>query len=250
MGSAIWRFCKWGSNYFRSISFSHLRKNGSAIQDLIVLLPHGYEGQGPEHSSARVERFLQLSSEFNMQVVHPTTPAQYFHLLRRQVKRDFRLPLVVFTPKGLLRHQGCVSSLDDLSKGHFQEILDDPLGTPQATRLLLCSGRIYYDLVQEREKREMHHISLIRIEQLYPLHHDTFMQVLSKYSNVKEYYWVQEEPRNMGAFSYMYPILQEILPKEAILRYVGRKPSASTATGSHSLHAKEHEELMNTAFTN
>lgn len=215
---------------------------------LVVLLPHGYEGQGPEHSSARIERFLQLSSEFNMQVVYPTTPAQYFHLLRRQVKRDIRVPLVVFTPKGLLRHSGCASSLDDLSKGHFQEILDDPLGTPQATRLLICSGRIYYDLMQERERRGASHISLIRIEQLYPLHHDAFMQVLNKYPNAQEYYWVQEEPRNMGAFSYMYPILHELLPKQVTLRYVGRKPSASTATGSYSIHTKEHEELMNAAF--
>ena len=121
---------------------------------LVILLPHGYEGQGAEHSSARIERFLQLSAESNLQVVYPTTPAQYFHLLRRQMKRSVRVPLIVFTPKGLLRHPQCVSSLEDLTKGRFQEILDDPQGNQKATRLLICSGRVYYDLIQERERDE------------------------------------------------------------------------------------------------
>jgi 2-oxoglutarate dehydrogenase E1 component len=215
---------------------------------LVVLLPHGYEGQGPEHSSARIERFLQLAAEANLQVVYPTTPAQYFHLLRRQVKRKIRVPLIVFTPKGLLRHPACVSTLEELFSGRFQEILDDPQGSLQATRLIFCTGRIYYELMQEKVKRQANSVAIVRIEQLYPLHHDAFMQVLKKYNEVKEYYWVQEEPRNMGAFNYMYPILQELLPKKKVLQYVGRNRSASTATGSHKLHEKEQAQLMDMAF--
>lgn len=215
---------------------------------LTVLLPHGYEGQGAEHSSARMERFLQLAAESNLQVVYPTTPAQYFHVLRRQVKRKIRIPLVVFTPKGLLRHPDCVSALDEFASGRFQEILDDSRNHQEATRLLLCTGRIYYDLAQERSRRRADHIALVRIEQLYPLHHDAFMQVLGKYTHIKEYYWVQEEPHNMGAFSYMYPILKELLPKDRLLQYVGRNRSAATATGSHKVHEKEHEQLMKMAF--
>jgi len=215
---------------------------------LTVLLPHGYEGQGPEHSSARLERFLQLAAESNIQVVNPTTPAQYFHLLRRQVKRNIRIPLIVMTPKGLLRHHECVSSMEQLSKGRFQEILDDPLGKEQASRLIFCSGRVYYDLIKERNKRSASHVAIIRIEQLYPLHHDAIMQVLGKYRASKEFYWVQEEPRNMGAFCYILCTLKELLPKEKPLQYVGRNRSASTATGSHKLHEKEHEQLMNMAF--
>ncbi len=217
---------------------------------LVVLLPHGYEGQGPEHSSARLERFLQLAAEGNLQVVYPTTPAQYFHLLRRQVKRQIRVPLVVMTPKGLLRHPACVSSLEDLSMGRFQEILDDPSeNSHEATRVLFCCGRVYYDLLEEREKRKLNSIALIRIEQLYPLHHDAFMQILKKYARLKEYFWVQEEPRNMGAFGYIQPLLKELLPKDAVLNYVGRSMNAATATGSHKIHEKEHELMMNRAFS-
>lgn len=214
---------------------------------LVVLLPHGYEGQGAEHSSARIERYLQLAAESNMQIVYPTTPAQYFHLLRRQVKRNIRIPLIVFTPKGLLRHPKCTSALEDLSSGTFVEIIDDPQEPIEATRLILCSGRVYYDLFEEREKRQKN-VGLIRIEQLYPLHLEKLEQILEKYKKVKEYYWVQEEPRNMGAFAYMYPILQKLLPKEAILQYVGRNRSAVTATGSHRKHEQEREQLMNMAF--
>ncbi len=211
---------------------------------LVVLLPHGYEGQGAEHSSARLERFLQLAAESNIQVVNPSTPAQYFHLLRRQMVRKARVPLIVMTPKGLLRHPGCVSSMEDLSHGRFQEILDDPLTIPQATRVLLCSGRIYYDLIQEREKRKNQSTVVIRIEQLYPLLQEKIMQVLGKYSVATEHFWVQEEPRNMGAWGYIYPYLEEMVP----IRYVGRNPSGTTATGSHAQHENEHKQLMQKAF--
>lgn len=216
---------------------------------LVVLLPHGFEGQGPEHSSARMERFLQLAAESNVQVVYPTTPAQYFHLLRRQVKRNIRVPLIVFTPKGLLRHESCVSTLEELTKGRFQEVLDDPEKPLKGTRILFCTGRIYYDLIKERATRKADHVIILRIEQLYPLHHDLFMQVLEKYKNVKEYFWVQEEPRNMGAFGTISSIIQELLPKKSVLQYVGRSRSASVATGSHKLHEKEQNQVMNMAFS-
>ena len=211
---------------------------------LVVLLPHGYEGQGAEHSSARLERFLQLAAESNIQVVYPTTPAQYFHVLRRQMVRKARVPLIVMTPKGLLRHPSCVSSMEDLSQGRFQEVLDEPLALLQATRVLLCSGRIYYDLIQEREKRKNTSTVIIRIEQLYPLLQEKIMQVLGKYSSATEHFWVQEEPRNMGAWGYIHPYLEEMVP----IRYVGRNPSGTTATGSHTQHEMEHKQLMQKAF--
>jgi 2-oxoglutarate dehydrogenase E1 component len=212
---------------------------------LVVLLPHGYEGQGAEHSSARLERFLQLAADANIQVVYPTTPAQYFHLLRRQIVRPVRVPLVVMTPKGLLRHPECVSSLDIVSTGRFQEILDDPLAVYASSRLLLCSGRIYYDLIQERKKRGEKKVAVIRIEQLYPLLLDNIMQVLGKYPGAQEYFWVQEEPYNMGAWSYISP---HFLHKGVPLQYVGRPASGPTATGSHAQHEKEYVQLMQKAF--
>lgn len=216
---------------------------------LVVLLPHGYEGQGAEHSSARIERYLQLAAESNMQIVYPTTPAQYFHVLRRQIKRNVRIPLILFTPKGLLRHPKCVSTLDDLSSKTFQEILDDPNEPVEATRLILCAGRIYYDLLEEREKaNKQKQIALVRMEQLYPLKIEKLEHLIQKYPQVKEYYWVQEEPRNMGAFNYMHPILQKLLPKNASLQYVGRNQSAVTATSSHTKHKLEHDQLMKMAF--
>ena len=216
---------------------------------LVMFLPHGYEGQGPEHSSARMERFLQLAGNANIQVVYPTTPAQHFHLLRRQVLRMIRKPLIVMTPKGLLRHPLCVSSIEEFSQGTFQEILDDAEHKGKRRRLLLCSGRIYYDLIEEREKRKEKGIAIVRVEQLYPFHNEKFKQILKHYKGVKECFWVQEEPRNMGAWSYIHPILLELLPKQMELQFVGRNRSASTAAGSHSTHKKEHEQLMEMVFS-
>ncbi len=211
---------------------------------LVVLLPHGYEGQGAEHSSARLERFLQLAADANFQVIYPTTPAQHFHALRRQLLRPYRIPLIVMTPKGLLRHPECVSTLQELSEGTFQPILDDPQEPLEASRMLLCSGRIYYDLTQERKKRGRTDIAIIRIEELYPLHLEKIGQLIEKYRAVKEYFWIQDEPNNMGAWSYIRPYLEEIVT----LGYIGRNPSGTTATGSHAQHEKEHEQLMQKAF--
>lgn len=211
---------------------------------LVLLLPHGYEGQGPEHSSARIERFLTLCGNDNMQVVYPTTPAQLFHLFRRQVLRPLRKPLIVFTPKGLLRHPDCVSPLDDFTKGGFQEILDDPYPLKNVKRLLICSGRIYYDLMAMRVATKADDIALIRVEQLYPFNNERMQALLEKYTGFKECYWVQEEPSNMGAWDYIRPILRGLLPPHIDLKYVGRARSAASATGSHALHKKEYELLM------
>ncbi len=207
---------------------------------LVLLLPHGYEGQGAEHSSARIERYLQLCGNGNMQVVYPTTPAQYFHLLRRQIIREIRIPLIVMTPKGLLRHPECVSSLADFESGTFEEILDGGVGSE--VRLILCSGRIYYDLLAKNRKDT----ALVRIEQLYPLAKDQLKALLKKYNQAKEIIWVQEEPQNMGAWNYIYPILKKM--GIVHVRYVGRKRAAATATGSHVMHDKEQKQLIEQAY--
>jgi len=215
---------------------------------LTLFLPHGYEGQGPEHSSGRIERFLALAGNNNMLIANPTTPAQFFHLLRRQVLRSTLKPLVVFTPKSLLRHPACVSSLEDLSQGSFQEILEDPSPPQRTRRLVLCSGHIYYNLIEEREKNDARDMMIIRIEQLYPLDADRLKDIISKNSNLKECIWVQEEPSNMGAWNFIRPILRELLPKEIELTYIGRTRSASPAVGSFALHKKEYEAIMSTLF--
>lgn len=216
--------------------------------DLTLFLPHGYEGQGPEHSSGRIERFLTSAGDQNMQIVNPTTPAQLFHLLRRQALRSIQKPLIVFTPKVLLRHPACVSRLDDLTQGYFQEIIDDPTPPKRARRLALCSGRIYYELKAERERTATDDLAIVRIEQLYPLDIEQIKRIISKFSQLKLCLWVQEEPSNMGAWSFMRPILQELLPREIELGYIGRTRSAATATGSHALHKKEHATILNALF--
>ncbi|MEJ2366525.1 MAG: 2-oxoglutarate dehydrogenase E1 component, partial [Deltaproteobacteria bacterium] len=171
------------------------------LSGLVLLLPHGFEGMGPEHSSARLERFLQLCAEENIQVCYPTTPAQYFHLLRRQVKRDFRKPLVVLTPKSLLRHSLAVSNLSELTGGSFQEVLDHGTNKKTSSRLILCSGKIYYELLQRRHDLKSNDTSIIRLEQFYPFPHKQLEEVIAKYGQVKEWYWVQEEPENMGGWN-------------------------------------------------
>lgn len=215
---------------------------------LVLFLPHGYEGQGPEHSSGRLERFLTLCGDDNLQIVNPTTPAQLFHMLRRQVLRPLRKPLIVFTPKGLLRHPGCVNKIDDFVKGSFQEILDDPHPPKNVKRIAFCTGRIYYDLIEERKKNNADDLAIIRIEQLYPFHTERMKEVIAKYSGVKEYFWVQEEPSNMGAWTFVRPIFRSLLPKGHELNYVGRTASASPATGSHVLHKKEYALFMGQLF--
>ena len=226
---------------------------------LTLLLPHGFEGQGPEHSSARLERFLQLCGRNNMTVAYPTTPAQIFHLLRRQVKRNFRKPLVVMTPKSLLRHPKAVSDLTDLTHSTFKEVLDDagtsdPETAKSVKRVLLCSGKIYYELLDEREKRNLKSVAIVRMEQFYPWPEAILAKELSKFVNAKEIFYVQEEPRNMGAWMFVQGMWNGGLgnfgtyfPKWN-LQYVGREIYASPAVGSKKLHDKEQSEIIAKAF--
>lgn len=216
------------------------------LSSLVLLLPHGYEGQGPEHSSARIERFLQLCGQDNMIVVNCTTPAQFFHLLRRQVYASYKKPLVVFTPKALLRHPMCVSRLEDFGIGFFQEILDDSEPSLKPEQLVFCSGKIYYDLVQERKARAKEGMTILRIEQLYPFPEQKLEQHIEKYKGFKECYWVQEEHKNMGAYEFMARKLEKLTGKPLV--YIGRITSASPATGSFQIHKKEHKKMMDELF--
>jgi 2-oxoglutarate dehydrogenase E1 component len=215
-----------------------------------LLLPHGYEGQGPEHSSARIERYLQLCAEDNLQVANVTTPAQYFHLLRRQMIQPAAKPLVVFTPKSLLRFPASFSSIGELASGSFRTVLDDadPGDKSLASRVLLCSGKIYYDLLAAREQRNANAVGIVRIEQLYPFPADALRGVLERYSSARDFVWVQEEPQNMGAWMFIRPRRGEFLPAGKALWYAGRAPSASPATGNASVHKKELEQLIREAF--
>lgn len=214
---------------------------------LVMFLPHGYEGQGAEHSSARIERFLQLCASDNIQVCYPSTPAQFFHLLRRQLKQPFRRPLVVFTPKSLLRHPDCRSSLEDLSSGRFDEIIPDQTVDPKDIgRVLVCSGKIFFELQARRNELERRDVALVRVEQLYPLRTDLLEKALKPYTQVKDIVWVQEEPRNNGAWFFIAPQLARILGRH--VAYVGRAESAAPAVGSHRLFKQQQEELLDKAF--
>jgi len=213
---------------------------------LVMLLPHGFEGQGAEHSSARIERYLQLCAEENLLVAHPTTPAQLFHLLRRQVHLPFRKPLIVFTPKSLLRHPQCVSDLSDLSDGSFSEVIADGHGSSGVTTVLICSGKVYYDLREYREQEQRDDVAIIRVEQLYPVRTDLLGAAVSRYGSVKNWRWVQEEPANMGAWSFIKPELAHLLGREPA--YIGRAPAAAPATGSHRQHKIEQDALVSAAF--
>ena len=215
------------------------------LSGLVLLLPHGFEGMGPEHSSARLERFLQLCAEENIQVCYPTTPAQYFHLLRRQVKRDFRKPLVVMTPKSLLRHPLAVSRLADMTKGSFQEVLDHEANKKTSRRMLFCSGKIYYELFERRQDLKSSDISIIRLEQFYPFPDKQLEEVVSKYSRAKEWYWVQEEPANMGGWNFVRSRLASLIHKH--IKYIGRTEAASPATGFRSLYASQQTAIIEEA---
>jgi 2-oxoglutarate dehydrogenase E1 component len=215
---------------------------------LTLLLPHGYEGQGPEHSSARMERFLALAGNENMQIVNPTTPAQLFHLLRRQMLRPVEKPLIVFTPKGLLRHPECTNALSDLTSGSFEEILDDPAPGNKVNTLILCCGRVYYDLVAARKAIGNSDTAIVRIEQLYPLHMAKLQQIVDRYAGFNNCFWVQEEPSNMGAWEFIRPLLSEVMPERQTVKYVGRARSASPAAGSYALHKQELDGIINTLF--
>lgn len=217
------------------------------ITGVVLLLPHGFEGQGPEHSSAHLERFLMLCARNNIQVCNCTTPAQYFHLLRRQGKRSFRKPLIIMTPKSLLRHPRAISLFTDLSQGEFHEILDDPFVPARPKRLLLCSGKIYYDLIKARDEREDTSAAIVRVEQLYPFPAKALSEIAEKYRSVRDRIWVQEEPRNRGAWTFIRERFARELPGVSIA-YIGREEAASPATGSHQVHAREQEEIVSAAL--
>lgn len=213
---------------------------------LTMFLPHGYEGQGPEHSSARLERFLQLCAERHMLVCVPSTPAQWFHLLRQQMVRNLRMPLVVLTPKSLLRHRLSTSTLDDLSDSHFRFVIDDPgdLDAEQVKRVVFCSGKVYYDLAQEREEREFDDVALVRIEQLYPFPAEDYAAVLAGYPNAEQIVWCQEEPENQGAWYQIKHRLQVPLEDHHELLYATRSGAATTAVGYHKLHVQQQEAVV------
>ncbi len=214
---------------------------------LVMLLPHGYEGQGPEHSSARLERYLQSCAENNIQVCYPTTPAQYFHMLRRQVKQEIIRPLIVMTPKSLLRLPAASSEVTDLVNGGFQTVIDDASikDKSKVKRIVLCSGKVFYDLDVAREEAKNETVAIVRLEQFYPFPAEKLKMIFDKYSNAAEIFWTQEEPKNMGGWFFVEPRIEEIKPENMNLRYVGRVASASPATGSYVIHGLEQEKLVN-----
>ncbi len=218
---------------------------------LTLFLPHGFEGQGPEHSSARLERYLQLCAELNMRVWVPTTPAQFFHLLRDQINRTFRRPLIVMTPKSLLRHPQSKSTLEDLSDGGLALVLPevDPLRSEQVRRVVLCSGKVFYDLLTARRERGLEDIAIVRVEQLYPFPRSRVRALLDLYSNAREIVWCQEEPRNQGAWYQIQHHLRAVRRPDQTLGFAGRSPSASPACGSLKLHLAEQQALVDTALS-
>jgi 2-oxoglutarate dehydrogenase E1 component len=218
------------------------------LSGLVLLLPHGLEGAGPEHSSARLERFLQLAAQDNLQIVYPTTPAQYFHVLRRQVIRRLRKPLVVMTPKSLLRNPAAVSSLDECSTGRFQRVIPDATPAGGIKRILLCSGKIYYDLDNARRANKHNEVAIVRLEQVYPLQDETLMHALEPYPAETPAVWLQEEPQNMGAWSFLRARFGERIFDRFPLRVISRPAAASPATGSASSHRLEQQQLIANAF--
>jgi len=225
------------------------------MSGLVMLLPHGYEGQGPEHSSARMERFLQTCAEDCMQVVNCTNPAQYFHVLRRQMKRTYRAPLVIFTPKSLLRHPKAAAHVSQFASGRFQEVIDDPIASErpdEVRRVFACTGKVYYDLVEERAKRlgegREHEIAILRIEQIYPWPEEQLQEIFGRYGVAQSWTWVQEEPLNMGAWTFVRERLRAVLADKAPLRHAGRPEAASPAAGSPRVHKAQLERLLEDAF--
>jgi 2-oxoglutarate dehydrogenase E1 component len=217
---------------------------------LALLLPHGYEGAGPEHSSARLERFLQLCAENNMQVCVPSTPAQMFHMLRRQMRQHFRKPLIIMTPKSLLRHELSVSSLEDLAGGGFARVIGeiDDIPAQQVQRVVFCSGKVYFDLLKARRSEGLREVALVRIEQLYPFPSEEYQAVLSRYPNAREIVWCQEEPQNQGAWYQIRHRLQELVMGRRPVLYAGRRPAAAPATGIPKIHEIEQQTLVAAAL--
>jgi 2-oxoglutarate dehydrogenase E1 component len=215
---------------------------------LVLLLPHGWEGLGPEHSSARLERFLQLCAQDNIQVCNLTTPAQYFHLLRRQAKAMFRKPLIIMAPKSLLRHPLAVSDLKEMTSGSFKEVLEDPDPVKSLRRILFCSGKIYYELLQKRREMKKADTAIVRLEQFYPFPEMQLKAVIQKYKRVRQFIWVQEEPENMGAWFFVRPRLEKLIGKP--LEYIGRNAAASPATGFPGIYRKEQAAVTEKAIGN
>jgi 2-oxoglutarate dehydrogenase E1 component len=216
-----------------------------------LMLPHGYEGQGPEHSSARIERFLQLCADHNIQVAQPTTPAQIFHLLRRQMVRLFRKPLVIFTPKSLLRHKEAISDLSELARGQFDTVIgevDKSIDPKKVKRVIACSGRVYYDLVAHRRDKKIDDVAIIRVEQLYPFPHKAFGAELRRYENAADLMWCQDEPQNQGAWFQIQHNLLENMVEGQKLAYAGRPASASPAAGYMAKHVEQQKALLSAAF--
>jgi 2-oxoglutarate dehydrogenase E1 component len=235
----------------------------SRASGLVMLLPHGYEGQGPEHSSARLERFLQLCAQENIQVMNCTTPANYFHALRRQIHREFRKPLVIMTPKSLLRHKYCVSNLDDFNKSNsFHRVLEDHAliknskfvkikKAKKVRKVIICSGKIYFDLLEAREKNKVDDVIFVRIEELYPFPVKSLTKAIKPYVSNSQFFWCQEEPKNMGAWSSVRDYIQWTLDNLGVkkkLDYIGRKAAASPATGYANRHAKQQKEILDKVF--
>ncbi|MFW6289742.1 MAG: 2-oxoglutarate dehydrogenase E1 component, partial [Mariniphaga sp.] len=213
------------------------------MNNLVLFLPHGYEGQGPEHSSGRIERFLELSANNNIQVLVPTTPANMFHLLRRQVKMKIRLPLVVFTPKSLLRHPQVVSTIDELANGRFHEVIDDPLARPEEVeKVVFTTGRLYYSLEKHKHENGIGKVAVVRLEQLYPIPVEKITQILKKY-NARTLIWAQDEPENMGAWPFINRKLAHLE-----FKFVGRAESASPAVGLMEIHSQALEKIINAVF--
>ena len=216
----------------------------------MLLLPHGFEGQGPEHSSARIERFLQACAEDNIQVCNATTAAQYFHLLRRQVRRSVRKPLILFTPKSALRMAQTRSTVDELASGSFQEVLDDPtpgLDKAAVNRLVFCSGKVAWDAFADRDRRAAP-AAIIRVEQLYPFPVEQMLALLEQYPNARQLVWLQEEPENMGPWSFVEARVWRVKERGYDLRHVSRVESGSPATGSKTIHDQELSDLMDETF--
>ena len=219
---------------------------------LTLLLPHGYEGSGPEHSSARIERFLALAAEGNIRIANPTTAAQYFHLLRRQALIRKPRPLIVFTPKGLLRLDRASATPTQLTEGHFHFILDDPAAAERrekVERLVLCTGKVYFDIDASERREAAENVAIARVELLYPFAKEQLTELIASYPNLKEIVWAQEEPRNMGCWKVMSRRLPDLLPEGVELGYVGRPTRASPGEGYSVAHAREQERIVLTALT-
>ncbi len=220
------------------------------VNGITLMLPHGYEGQGPEHSSARLERFMQLSADTNMQVVQPTTASQIFHVLRRQMVRNLRKPLIILTPKSLLRNKDATSPLAEFTKGSFQTIIPEskPLKAEKVKRLIACSGKVYYDLAKKREEKGDEDVAIIRVEQLYPFPHKAFAAEIKKYPNLVDVVWCQDEPQNQGAWFFVQHYIHENMQEGQKLGYAGRAASASPAVGYSHLHQEQQKALVDAAF--